>query len=110
LGYATARAALNTCRKGLSNEVAEHGIRVDAVLPGLIETDTMTSHLALLAEADGTDVETARQAFTDGFSVPVGRMGHADDVAKLVLFLASRHARYLTGGRYAVDGGMNPAS
>jgi NAD(P)-dependent dehydrogenase (short-subunit alcohol dehydrogenase family) len=110
LGYATAKAALNTYSKGLSNEVATYGIRVNSVLPGLIETDTMTDHLALLAEADGTDVETARQAFTDGFAVPMGRMGHADDVAKLVIFLASAHARYLTGGRYAVDGGMNPAS
>jgi len=110
LPYATAKAALNTYSKGLSNEVAQHGIRVNSVLPGLIETDTMTDHLAYLAKADGTDIETARQAFTDGFSVPMGRMGHADDVARLVVFLASPHARYLTGGRYAVDGGMNPAS
>lgn len=110
LGYATAKAALNTYSKGLSNEVAEHGIRVNSVLPGLIETDTMNDHLAHLAAADGTDVETARQAFTDGFSVPMGRMGHADDVAGLVVFLASSHARYLTGGRYAVDGGMDPTS
>ncbi|MCZ2850845.1 oxidoreductase [Modestobacter sp. VKM Ac-2978] len=110
LPYATAKAALNNYSKGLSNEVARHGIRVNSVLPGLIETDTMTDHLAFLAEADGTDIDTARQAFTDGFSVPMGRMGHADDVARLVIFLTSAHARYLTGGRYAVDGGMNPAS
>lgn len=110
LPYATAKAALNTYSKGLSNEVAGFGIRVNSVLPGLIETDTMTEHLAFLAEEDGTDIDTARQAFTDGFAVPMGRMGYADDVARLVIFLASPYARYLTGGRYAVDGGMYPGS
>lgn len=110
LPYATAKAALNTYSKGLSNEVAVHGIRVNAVLPGLIESETMTEHLTFLAEADGTDVDTARRAFTEGFSVPMRRMGHADDVARLVVFLASSHAIYLTGGRYAVDGGMNPTT
>lgn len=110
LPYATAKAALNTYSKGLSNEIARHGVRVNSVLPGLIETDTMTDHLTHLAQADGTDLETARRAFTDGFSVPMGRMGEADDVARLVVYIASPHARYLTGGRYAVDGGMNPAS
>lgn len=110
LPYATAKAALNTYSKGLSNEVAKHGLRVNSVLPGLIETDTMTDHLALLAKADGTDIDTARKTFTDGFAVPMGRMGHAEDVARLVIFLASSSARYLTGGQYAVDGGMNPSS
>ena len=110
LPYATAKAALNTYSKGLSNEVARHGVRVNAVLPGLIETGTMTKHLALLAHAGGTDIDTARRTFTEGFAVPLRRMGQADDVARLVTFLASPQARYLTGGRYAVDGGMNPAS
>lgn len=70
----------------------------------------MTEYLTLRAEEAGTDINTARRTCTDGFSVPMGHMGHVDDVARLVIFLASNHARYITGGQYTVDGGMTPSS
>jgi len=110
LPYSAAKAALNSYSKGLSTELAAHGIRVNAVLPGLVETAGMTEYLTLRAAEAGTDIDTARRIFTDGFSVPMGHMGHVDDVARLVIFLASNHARYITGGQYTVDGGMMPSS
>lgn len=110
LPYSAAKAALNSYSKGLSNELAAHGVRVNAVLPGLIETAGMTTYLTLRAEAAGTDIDTARRTFTDGFSVPIGHIGHVDDVARMVMFLASDQAQYLTGGQYTVDGGMTPTN
>lgn len=110
LPYSAAKAALNSYSKGLSTELAAHGIRVNAVLPGLVETAGMTEYLTLRAAEAGTDIDTARRIFTDGFSVPMGHTGHVDDVARLVIFLASNHARYITGGQYTVDGGMMPSS
>jgi NAD(P)-dependent dehydrogenase (short-subunit alcohol dehydrogenase family) len=110
LAYSTAKAALNSYSKGLSTELAPHGIRVNAVLPGLIETDGMTQYLSALASETGRDIEAARTNFMEGFSVPMGRMGHPIDVARLVVFLASPLAVYATGGLYTVDGGMSPGS
>lgn len=108
--YAAAKGALNTYSKALSNEVARHGIRVNNVLPGIVETAGMTDYLGVRADEAGTDVATARQVLIDGFRIPMGAMGDAVDVARLVVFLASPHASYLTGGQFAVDGGMAPAA
>lgn len=110
LPYSAAKAALNSYSKGLSTELAAHGVRVNTVLPGLIETDGMTTYLTQRAAEAGTDIDTARRTFTDGFSVPMGHMGHVDDVARMVMFLASDQARYLTGGQYTVDGGLTPTN
>ena len=110
LPYSAAKAALNSYSKGLSTELAPHGIRVNTVLPGLVETAGMTTYLTLRAAEAGTDIDTARRTFTDGFSVPMGHMGHVDDVAQMVMFLASDQARYVTGGQYTVDGGLTPTS
>ena len=93
VNYAASKAGVIGMTKSLAKELASRGVTVNAVAPGFIETD-MT---AALAEA----ARTAAQG-----SIPMGRLGAAEDVARAVAFLASDNAAYVTGQVLAVDGGM----
>ena len=74
--------------KGTAKEYAAFGIRVNGVAPGLIRTP-MTSQLDY-----------------GGTTIPLGRMGEPEDVADVIAFLASDHARYVTGCTIDVNGGI----
>ncbi len=91
--YAASKAGLIGLTKALAQEMASRSITVNAVAPGYIDTD-MTKVLP----------EDVRQKILA--SVPLGRMGTADDVAAAVKFLASEEAGYITGQVIAVNGGM----
>lgn len=91
--YAASKGATDTITIGLSREVAAEGIRVNAVSPGLIETE-------LHARA-GLPDRVARLAP----GVPLGRPGTAEEVAEAVLWLLSDAARYITGAILPVSGG-----
>jgi NAD(P)-dependent dehydrogenase (short-subunit alcohol dehydrogenase family) len=108
LPYAAAKAALITYSKGLANEVGPHGIRVNVVLPGLIETAAVATRIAVMAQQLGGDEAAARQALIDRVGIPLGTPGSSEDVADLIEFLASDRARYLHGTQLAVDGGAFP--
>jgi len=99
------RAAGMALMKALSKELAPDGIRVNAVLIGLIES----GQWARMAEGAGTDVS----AFYDGFArdagIPLGRFGRATEFADLGCFLLSSRASYLTGTAINLDGGLSPA-
>jgi 3-oxoacyl-[acyl-carrier protein] reductase len=91
--YAASKAALIGFTKTVAREAASRGVTVNAVAPGLIETDITT-----------TMPEKARQAIIE--QIPLGRMGTVDEVAGLVAFLASPAAAYLTGQAIVLDGGL----
>ena len=91
--YAASKAGLEGFVKALAREVASRTITVNAVAPGMIETD-MTR-----AVADKAQVDWASQ-------IPLGRLGRVDEVAAAVCFLASDEAAYITGHVLAVNGGM----
>ena len=91
--YAASKAAIDTFTKGLAEEVAGDGIRVNAVRPGIIETE-------IHAKAGQPD-----RAGRLGPQVPMGRSGSAEEVAEAILFLLSDRSSYITGTTLDVTGG-----
>ena len=91
--YAASKAGLIGFTKSLAREMASRGITVNALAPGLIETD-MTSVLS----------DEIRKNILS--KIPLGSLGHPDDIASAVAFLASTEAKYITGQVLCVDGGM----
>jgi len=91
--YSASKAGLIGLTKSLARELASRGITVNAIAPGLIETD-MTGVLS----------EEVRQAILQ--KIPLGKLGQPDDIAAAVAYLASAEAKYITGQVLAVDGGM----
>jgi 3-oxoacyl-[acyl-carrier protein] reductase len=88
--YAAAKAGLEGACRSLASEVARLGIRVNVVAPGLIATEML----------QGLPVEMIKQI------IPMGRTGLPEEVAKVVRFLCSDDASYITGQVIAVNGGM----
>lgn len=93
LNYSASKAGLVGMTKSLARELAGRGVTVNAIAPGLIETD-MTEKLPA----------AARQEMIK--SIPLGRIGSPDDVAAAVIFLAGEGGSYITGQVLSVDGGM----
>lgn len=94
LAYEVSKGGINQLTKGMALELAPYGIRVNAVGPGSIQTNM----LAGVAQNPGA-LETIHSR------TPLGRIGHPDEVASVVAFLASKEASYITGECIYVDGG-----
>jgi len=91
--YAAAKAGVAGMTRSLARELGSRGITVNCVAPGFIETDMTKS----LSEAQTTALMA---------QIPLGRLGHASDIAHAVAFLASPQAGYITGTELHVNGGM----
>lgn len=94
INYAASKAALIAMTKSLSMEVGSRNIRVNAVAPGLIETEMI---------ADVPNLEEFKKR------IPLGRIGSSEDVAGAVSFLCSKDATYITGHTISVNGGLFPS-
>jgi NAD(P)-dependent dehydrogenase (short-subunit alcohol dehydrogenase family) len=106
--YAAAKAALNSYSKSLALACGPHGVRVTAVMPGVIETDAVEASLRRAAERAGRDLDIIREEFSQRLAAPLGRPGKPEEAAELIAFLASPRASYLTGITVSVDGGLLP--
>jgi NAD(P)-dependent dehydrogenase (short-subunit alcohol dehydrogenase family) len=101
--YKSSKAAVNALTQGLAMANAGYGIRVNAILPGLMNTPMAIESIAKRLEIDKAELVRARDAM-----VPLGKkMGTAWDVAYAALFLASDEARFITGVLLPVDGGQS---
>ncbi|MBR1033647.1 SDR family NAD(P)-dependent oxidoreductase [Bradyrhizobium liaoningense] len=89
--YATSKAALASLTRELAHDYAPHGIRVNAIAPGEIRTDMLSP-----------DAEARVVA-----SIPLRRMGTPDEVAKVIFFLCSDAASYVTGAEVPINGGQH---
>jgi NAD(P)-dependent dehydrogenase (short-subunit alcohol dehydrogenase family) len=96
--YSASKHAVNGFTRSAALEVAAQGIRVNAVAPGPVATDG-------LGRFAGSQEGAAAMAAT----VPAGRLGHVDEIADVIKFLASDDARFLTGQIVAVNGGKTAA-
>jgi NAD(P)-dependent dehydrogenase (short-subunit alcohol dehydrogenase family) len=96
--YSAAKAAVRQFGRTLAAELAERGIRVNAVSPGPIDTPIY----------DKLGLGAGKQGFVDSMTalVPMKRFGRAEEVAKVALFLGSEDSSYLTGEEILVDGGI----
>lgn len=93
--YSASKAAVDAITKSLANELAGRKIRVNAIAPGMTETEGLA--------AAGIDGDAAK---TIGASLPMGRVGRPGDIAQVALFLASDESAWLTGERITASGGQ----
>ena len=101
-----ANAALMLVSAGMAAAYGPQGIRVNAVNPGLTLTDRLQEGMAADARIKGVDThEAMAQAVA---KIPLGRMAEPEEIAHVVLFLASPKASYVTGICMSMDGAMNP--
>jgi len=91
--YAASKAGLVTFTRSLAREVARHGINVNTMAPGIVETDLIKPAL-----------EKNRQRYLD--RIPLGRIATPEEVAAVAVFLVSEPASYITGATIDVSGGM----
>ena len=95
--FTSSRAGVKSLTKTVALQLAEKGIRVNAIAPGLIATDTMNKELL---EKEEKRKEKEKQ-------IPFRRIGEPEEIAKIALFLASDDASYITGSMIYADGGLS---
>ena len=93
--YSASKSAIDTITRELALELAGKGIRVNAIAPGMTETEGFA--------AAGLSAESAKAL---GFSLPMGRLGKPEDIAQVALFLASDQSAWVTGERISASGGQ----
>jgi 2-keto-3-deoxy-L-fuconate dehydrogenase len=98
--YGVTKAAVIGITKSVAADFVSRGIRCNAICPGTVDTPSLQQRL----QATG-DYAKARREFVA--RQPMGRLGHADEIASLVAFLASDESAFITGQAYAVDGGWS---
>ena len=97
--YCAAKGAVTLFTKALALEMAPHGVRVNCVCPGDIDTPMLERQLA--GNANPAEVRREMESI-----YPLGRIGTADEVANVILFLAADAASFVTGAAWSVDGGL----
>jgi NAD(P)-dependent dehydrogenase (short-subunit alcohol dehydrogenase family) len=105
--YAAAKAALISYTKALADELASDGVRVNCVLPGIVETSAVTRIASTAARRMGRSPEEVMKAMLERHPIPLGRLGRAGEAAELITFLVSDRASFITGSAYYVDGGAH---
>ena len=106
LAGGAANAALMLATAGLANAYASQGIRVNAINPGLTRTDRLTEGMAADARLQGIETEEAMKRAVA--KIPMGRMAEPEEIARVVLFLSSDAASYVTGVNMSMDGSTTP--
>ena len=102
--YGATKAAVIGLTKAVAADFIKRGIRANAICPGTIQSPSLDERIAAQAQASGQSLEAVRQAFVD--RQPMGRLGTAEEIAWLAVYLASDEASYTTGQIHLADGGF----
>lgn len=102
--YGATKAAVIGLTKAVAADFIKKGVRANAICPGTIQSPSLDQRIADLAKATKTTEAQARQAFID--RQPMGRLGTAEEIAWLAVYLASDEASYTTGQIHLADGGF----
>jgi 2-keto-3-deoxy-L-fuconate dehydrogenase len=102
--YGATKAAVIGLTKAVAADFIKRGIRANAICPGTIESPSLSGRISDVSKQTGKSLKAVHQAFVD--RQPMGRLGTAEEVAWLAVFLASDEASYITGQAHLVDGGM----
>jgi NAD(P)-dependent dehydrogenase (short-subunit alcohol dehydrogenase family) len=110
IDYGAAKAALVNFAKSVAQEFGPKGIRINSVSPGPVATDLWLGEGGVadtVAKASGTDIATARANIVAGMGgFPTGRFTTPEEVATLIVLLASDRTANVTGSEYVIDGGL----
>ena len=102
LAYSSSKAGVNALTRSIAMQYAQHGVRSNCIMPGLINTPMAIEGLSRRLGMEKEDLIRMRDA-----AVPMKHMGEAWDIAHTALFLASDEAKYITGVVIPVDGGLS---
>jgi 2-keto-3-deoxy-L-fuconate dehydrogenase len=102
--YGATKAAVIGLTKAVAADFIKKGVRANAICPGTIQSPSLDGRIREAARAGGISEDAARQAFVD--RQPMGRLGTAEEIAWLAVYLASDEASYTTGQIHLADGGF----
>jgi 2-keto-3-deoxy-L-fuconate dehydrogenase len=102
--YGATKAAVIGLTKAVAIDFIRQGIRCNAICPGTIESPSLEERIKAQAGRTGKSLAEIEKDFID--RQPMGRLGTAQEVAAVALFLASDESRYVTGQPHLVDGGL----
>jgi 2-keto-3-deoxy-L-fuconate dehydrogenase len=102
--YGATKAAVIGLTKAVAADFIKQGLRANAICPGTIQSPSLDGRIRDLAKSTGVSEAQARQAFID--RQPMGRLGTAEEIAMLAVYLASDEASYTTGQIHLADGGF----
>ncbi|HWB48015.1 MAG TPA: SDR family oxidoreductase [Stellaceae bacterium] len=103
--YGATKAAIIGLTKSVAADFVTAGIRCNAICPGTVQTPSLDERIAAAGATVLGGVEAARQAFID--RQPMGRLGTAEEIAALAVYLASDESRFTTGTTQVIDGGWS---
>jgi 2-keto-3-deoxy-L-fuconate dehydrogenase len=103
--YGASKAAVIGLTKAVAADFVTRGIRCNAICPGTIESPSLRERIASQAKTQGVSIEQVEAAFVA--RQPMGRVGKADEVASLALYLASDESLFTTGQIHLIDGGWS---
>jgi len=102
--YGATKAAVIGLTKSVAADFIRQGIRCNAINPGTIQSPSLDDRIAAQAKAQNKSLDEIRQAFVD--RQPLGRLGTAEEIAWMAVYLASDESSYTTGQAFSVDGGF----
>ena len=103
--YGASKAAVIGLTKAVAADFVTRGIRCNAICPGTVESPSLRQRIAAQAKASGQSEQQVEAAFIG--RQPMGRLGRADEIAALAVYLASDDASFITGTTQIIDGGLN---